>query len=76
MKIIRLFMVLLFITTSSNALYAGQSVEGGAQGGNDEPDCDHALVINALWSYSSTFLDSIINKSHLLGAVGATALAA
>ena len=76
MKIIRLSMVLLLITASSNALYAGQSAEDGSQGGNDESDCDHALVINALWSYSSTFLDSIIKKSHLLGAVGATVLAA
>jgi hypothetical protein len=48
MKIIRLSMVLLFITASSNALYAGESAEGGSQGGNDEPDCDHALVINTL----------------------------
>ena len=48
MKIIRLSMVLLFITASSNALFAGQSVEGGDQGGNDEPDCDYALVINTL----------------------------
>ena len=76
MKIIRLSMVLLFITTSSNVLYAGQSAEGGIQGGSDESDCDYALAINTLWSYSSTFLDGIIKKSHLLGAVGATALAA
>jgi hypothetical protein len=72
MKTIQLSMVLLFITASSGAIYAGQSVEGG----DDESDCDSALVINTLWSYSSTFLDSIIKKSPLLGAVGATALAA
>jgi hypothetical protein len=48
MKIIRLFMVLLFITASSSALYAGQSAEGGTQGGNEEPDCDYALVVNTL----------------------------
>jgi len=48
MKTIRLSMVLLFITASSSALYAGQSADGGGQGGNDEPDCDFALVINTL----------------------------
>jgi len=76
MKIIRLSIVLLSITASSGALYAAQSAEGGAEGGNDESDCDHALVTNTLWSYSSTIFDGIIKKSHLLVAVGATALAA
>ena len=48
MKIIRLSMVLLFITASSGALYAAQSTEGEIQGGSDESDCDYALVINTL----------------------------
>ena len=76
MKIIRLSMVLLLITASSNSLYAGQSAEDGGQERNDEPDCDHALVVNTSWPYSSTFFYSIIKKSHLLGVVGATTLAA
>ena len=47
MKTIRLSMVVLFITASSGA-YAGQSAEGGTQGGDDESGCDHALVVNTL----------------------------
>ena len=48
MQIIRLSMVLLFITASSGTLYAEKSAGGGAEGGNDESDCDHALVIDTL----------------------------
>ena len=59
MKIIRLSMVLLSITSSSGALYAAQSAEGGAEGVNDESDCDHALMTNTLWSYRLTILDGL-----------------
>jgi hypothetical protein len=41
-------MVLLFITALSNAVYANQGEEGGAQGANDEPDCDYASSVNPL----------------------------
>ena len=48
MKITRLVMVLLFITALSNTVYAEQGAGGGAQGTDDEPDCDYATMVKPL----------------------------
>jgi hypothetical protein len=48
MKITPLFVVLLFVTALSNAVYAESGEGGGTQGANDEPDCDYASSVNPL----------------------------
>ena len=48
MKILRLSVVLLFISALSNTLYAGQTGESGDQGTNSESDCDYIPVTESL----------------------------
>jgi hypothetical protein len=44
MRIIRLFMLLLFIAALSNAVFAGQTIEKGAQGTKPEHECDYSAM--------------------------------
>ena len=47
MKVMRLIMVLLFVTTFSNALHAGEG--GESKGVGAEHECDHTAVLRLLY---------------------------
>ncbi len=49
MRIIRLFMVLLFIAALSNAVFAVQTIEKGTQGTKPEHECDYIAMPDSMW---------------------------